>query len=305
MKVASLLILLSLVACSSGPSSSSKGTNIEPEDAPENLTKESFKKDRVLAASEVSDFYVEQPKALNPSLQDETIDRYSVEEIELLADTKDPLVEIALRCSKKDFNNAFAAAAKSFNSYQKIPAYWNLVANCHLNQGSSRKALLFYNKALEVGPGYVPALNNIGVLYSRQGDDQKALVAFEKANKQSRFAKTPRYNLARLYLSYGLSQAALPLFQGLLNEASQDVDLINAVASCHFINGDYDKAQAQYARLPASVLSRAEIGINYAATLKKLGKDEQAQKVYSDVSKPKNQALKDYYSSVGSQLGVQ
>lgn len=303
MKVASLLILLSLVACSSGPSS--KGTNIEPGPAPENVSKESFKKDRVLAASEVSDFYVEQPKALSPALQDETLDRYSADEIELLADTKDPLVEIALRCSKKDFNNAFAAAGKSFNRYQKIPAYWNLIANCHLNQGSSRKALLFYNKALEVGPGYIPALNNIGVLYSRQGDDQKALVAFEKANQQSRFAKTPRYNLARLYLSYGLSQSALPLFQGLLNEAPQDVDLINAVASSHFMNGDYDKAQAQYARLPESVLNRAEIGINYAATLNKLGKNKEAQKVYSDIDQPKNQALKEYYSSVGSQLGVQ
>lgn len=304
MKVASLLVLLSLVACSSGPSS--RGTDIEPGPAPDNVSKESFKKDRVLAASEVSDYYVEQPsKAQSPALQDETLDRYSVDEIELLADTKDPLVEIALRCSKKDYNNAFAAAAKSFNRYQKIPAYWNLIANCHLNQGSSRKALLFYNKALEVSPGYVPALNNIGVLYSRQGDDQKALVAFEKANKTSRFAKTPRYNLARMYLTYGLSEQALPLFQGLLNESSQDVDLINAVANCHFMNGDYDKAQSQFSRLPASVLSRAEIGLNYAATLKKLGKDQQAQKVYSDIDKPKSQTLKDYYSSVGSQLGVQ
>lgn len=304
MRIASLLTLLSLVACSSGPKS--KGTDIEPGPAPDNVSKESFKKDRVLAASEVSDYYVEQPKkASSPALQDETLDRYTVDEIEMLADSKDPLVEIALRCSKKDYNNAFAAAASAFNRYQKISAYWNLIANCHLNQGSPRKALLFYNKALEVSPGYVPALNNIGVLYSRQGDDQKALVAFEKANKQSRFAKTPRYNLARLYLAYGLSSQALPLFQGLLNESNQDIDLINAVATCHFMNADYDKAQSQFSRLPASALSRAEIGLNYAATLKKLGKDQEAQKVYSDIDKPKSQNLKDYYSSVGSQLGVQ
>lgn len=306
MKLASLLLLLALVSCSSAPKTGSKGTDIEPGPEPENVSKQSFKKDRVLAASEVSDYYVEQPaKASSPALQDETLDRYSVDEIEKMADSKDPLFEIALRCSKKDFNNAFATAASAFTRYQKIPAYWNLVANCHLNQGASRKALLFYNKALEVSPGYVPALNNIGVLYSRQGEDQKALVAFEKANKQSRFAKTPRYNLARLYLAYGLSQQALPLFQGLLNESSQDIDLINAVATCHFMNNDYDKAQSQFSRLPASVLSRAEIGLNYAATLKKLGKDQEAQKVYSDISQPKSQNLKDYYSSVGSQLGVQ
>lgn len=299
MKLLSLALLSTILACSS---SSNKVDYDEPSN-PDKVTKDSFKKEKILAPTEMKDFYVEKPKSLNPALQDETLDRYTVDEIETLADSKDPLIEIALRCSKKDFDNAFAAAGKAFNRYQKIAAYWNLIANCHLNQGSSRKALLFYNKALEVSPGYVPALNNIGVLYSRQSEDQKALVAFEKANKQSRFAKTPRYNLARLYLSYGIADAALPLFQGLLNEAPQDVDLLNAVASSHFILGDYAKAQSLYARIPEGELSRAEIGLNYAVTLKKLGQDKAAKKIYSDVDKPKQSNLKEYYTSVGGQLG--
>jgi len=301
MKIASLLFILTLVGCSTGPVS--KDTTPGP--APTNVTKASFKKEKPLASSEVRDFYTEQPKALNPALQDETLDRYTVDEIEALADNKDPLIEIAIRCSKKDFEKAFSVAAGSFNRYQKIPAYWNLIASCHLNQGSHRKALLFYNKALEVSPGYVPALNNIGVLYSRQGEDQKALVAFEQANKQSRFSKTPRYNLARLYLSYGMAELALPLFQGLLNESAGDVDLLNAVGSCYFLKSDYLKAASYYGRIPAAQQSRAEIGLNYAVTLKNLGNDKEAQKIYSDVSTPKTQSLKDYYSVVGNQLGAQ
>lgn len=296
----SLLALLALVSCSSGPVSEPKAT-----EAPATVSKESFKKEKVLNANEVKDFYVDQPKALNPALQDETLDRYSADEIAMLADNTDPILEITIRCSKKDYDKAFATASKVFNRYQKIPVYWNSIANCHLNQGAHRKALLFYNKALEVSPGYVPALNNIGVLYSRQGEDQKALVAFDKANKQSKFAKTPRYNLARLYLSYGLAEQALPLFQGLLNEAGGDVDLLNAVASCHYILGDYQKAASLYGRIPASQLGRAEIGLNYAVTLKNIGKSAEAQKVYSGVSEPKSQALKEYYATIGSQLGVQ
>lgn len=296
-----IISLLALAACSSGQVSEDKSTSAESE----KVTKESFKKEKVLAPSEVKDFYVEQPKALNPALQDETLDRYSAEEIAMLADNKDPLLDIAIRCSKKDFNNAFVTAGKAYNRYQKIPVYWNLIANCHLNQGSSRKALLFYNKALEVSPGYVPALNNIGVLFSRQGEDQKALVAFEKANKQSRFAKTPRYNLARLYLSYGIADLALPLFQGLLNESPSDVDLLNAVGSSHFISGDYAKAAGIFDRIPAQLQARPEIGLNYAMTLHKLGKNEAAQKVFSEVSQPKSKVLKDYYATVSSKLGVQ
>lgn len=296
-----LFSLLTLVACSTGKVDSEPRAT----EAPVNVSKQSFKKEKVLAPSEVKDFYVEQPKALNPALQDETLDRYSVEEIEMLADNKDPLLEISIRCAKKDFNNAFAAASKAYNSYQKVPVYWNLIANCHLNQGSSRKALLFYNKALEVSPGYVPALNNIGVLYSRQGDDQKAMVAFDKANKQSRFAKTPRYNLARLYLSYGLAEPALPFFQGLLNESPNDVDLLNAVASCHYILGDYAKAAGLYGRIPANLHSRAEIGLNYAMTLKKLGRDAEAKAIFSNVTEPKSVALKDYYKTISGHLGAQ
>lgn len=273
-------------------------------DAPKNVSKDSFKKEKVLMAGEVKDYISEQPKTLNPALQDETLDRYSVDELDALADSSDPLIGISLRCSKKDFESAYSVAAKNFNRYQKIPAYWNAVANCHLLQGNSRKALLFYNKALEVAPNYVPSLNNIGVLYSRQGEEQKALVAFERANQQSRFAKTPRYNLARLYLRYGLVESAMPLFQGLLNESSNDVDLINAVGNCYFLMSDYQKAYSLFSQIPSSALNRAEYGLNYAVTLKKIGKVKEALSLFGDIQKPQSSELKEYYSVVAQQLGV-
>lgn len=300
MKFLILLPILVLISCSTGKNSQ----NVKRDTEPVNVTKDTFKKEKVLTTTDVKDFYVENPKSLNPALQDETLDRYSMDEIELLADNKDPLIEIAIRCSKRDFDNALSVAGKVFHRYQKIPAYWNIIANCHLNQRSNRKALLFYNKALEVSPGYVPALNNIGVLYSRQGEDQKALVAFEKANKQSRFAKTPRYNLARLYLSYGLAESALPLFQGLLNEASGDIDLLNALGSCYFLTGDYQKALLFFRRIPASLARRAEIGLNYSMTLKKSGFVKEAEVIFAGVEKPKTKALKDYYSSIENELGA-
>ncbi len=299
MKYYPLIFLFVFAACSTGKVQESR-----PQNKSVNITKESFKKEKPLNTSEVRDYYPV-AKAQSPALQDETLDRYTVDELEKLAGSDDPLMEISLRCSKKDFDQAFAVASKVFNRYQKIPAYWNLVGTCHLNQGSQRKALLFYNKALEVNPGYVPALNNIGVMYSRQGEDQKALVAFERANKKSPFSKTPRYNLARLYLSYGLTESALPLFQGMLNEAPNDIDLINAVANCYFMLSDYQKALSFYNRIPKDFMERAEFGLNYSVTLKKLGKGEEASKVYSSIGEPKSKDLKDYYTAIGSQLGVQ
>src|SRR5690606_7538068 len=118
----------------------------------------------------------------------------------------------------------------------------------------------------------VPTLNNIGVLYSREGQHQKALVAFERANKNSKFAKTPRYNLAKLYLTFGLANEALPLFRSLLQEAPKDVGLLNAVGSAYFLKGHYRDAVLHFQQIPNHLWPSSEIGPNFALSLHRLGK---------------------------------
>lgn len=293
-----ILPLLLITACSTtkdntGPSEAS---NVK-------VPAEAFKKQKPLKNSDVADFYQGNAQALNPALQDETLDRFSEAELRSLNTNSDPLMQISVLCSRRDFDSAFEVASKNFNRYQKVAPYWNHVANCHLNQGSFRKALLFYNKALEVFPNYVPALNNIGVMYSRQGQDQKALVAFERANKQSKFSKTPRYNLAKLYLTYGLAESALPIFQSLLQDSPRDVDVINATASAYFLMSDYSRALEYYKQIPQSEWQRGEIGLNLAFTLKKLRKDKEASQVFAQIDEPRNPALKRYYGVIQNQLG--
>lgn len=291
-----LIPILFLAACSSTPDKKERT-------APEKITNDSFKKETPLRNNEVTDYYQGNTKTLTPALQDETLDRYTDSELSQMKNSNDPLMVMSLRCAVKDYKEAFDLAAKIFDRYQKVATYWNQVANCHLNSGSHRKALLFYNKALEVDRDYVPALNNIGVMYQRQGQDQKALVAFERAGKEGKFSKTPRFNLAKLYLTYGLTDTALPIFQGLLNEAPQDVDLLNAVATAHFLESDYPRALSYYDKIPQDQWKRAEIGLNLALTLKNVNRGKDAMNVFEMVSKPKNRELRKYYSVVEDQLG--
>ena len=287
--------LVLLGACSS---TGSRSTKVE------NVTNEDFKKTKVLAAKDIPDFYPDNTPSASPALQDETLDRYSVGELSKLADSRDPLLEISLLCSKREFEKSFAVASKIFNGYQKVPGYWNIVANCHLNQGSFRKALLFYNKALEINPGYGPALNNIGVMYSRQGQDQKALIAFERANKQAKFSKTPKYNLAKLYLAYGLVDLALPILQALHTNSPEDADLLNAMGTCYFLMSDYQRAWSYYEKIPADLWHNAEYGLNIAVTLSKTSRKPEALKVLRNTQEPKNPKLKNYYAVVEKQLGA-
>ncbi len=291
-----LIPLLLLAACSSTPEKKSGP-------APDSTPTPSFQKEKPLRSSDVADFYAGATSVMTPALQDETLDRYSAKDLEGVKTAGDPLLEISVRCSRGEFAEAFKVASSAYHRYQKVPAYWNQVANCHLNSGSSRKALLFYNKALEMSSNYVPALNNIGVMYSRQGQDQKALVAFERANREAKFAKTPRYNLARLYLTYGLADAALPLFQGLLSQSPTDIDLLTAVATTYFIQADYPRALESYRAIPRASWTRAEVGLNLALTLQKLGDKIEAQKVFDKIADPKTANLQRYYATVRSKLG--
>lgn len=290
-----LIPLLVLAACSSKQKVAEK--------TPETITNDDFKKERALNKNEIRDFYEMGGKTLSPALQDETLDNYSKDELSKIS-SEDPLVDISLRCNKKDYAGAYQVADRNFNKYQKIPGYWNLIANCHLNQGSERKALLFYNKALELDKNFIPALNNIGVMYSRQGQDQKALVAFERASALGKFSKTPRYNLAKLYLTYGLVESALPVFSGLLNESPTDVDILNAVASSYFLMSDYGRALQYYKSIPEAQWRNPEIGLNLALTLKKTGSSKEAENVFSKVDGPRSPKMKKYYAVIESQLGV-
>jgi len=294
--LASTFILIS--ACSSS------GDKRESSKKPEQITKADFTKEAPLTKNEVRDYYIENPGALNPALEDETLDRYSMEELEKIADEKDPLVIMAIRCAKKDFNKAFILADQIFQKYQKIPSYWNLIANCHLMQGSQRKALLFYNKALEVTPNYVPALNNIGVLYTFQNDDQKAFLAFERANKASAFSKTPRYNLARLYLKYGIVDKSIPLFKGILSSSQNDIQVLNSLASAYVISGDYKEALNVYGRIPKKFYEQPSLGLNLALTYFYLNQQKLALSVFDDIQKPNDVQLREYYSIVASKIGA-
>ena len=296
MKFIILFTLLVLVSCSS----TKLGNETIP---PEKVSNESFKNEKPLAEGQVPEYYVMGSKGVRPALQDETLVRHSKDETSDLDKGQDPLISLSLLCSDGEFTEAFSLAHKIFQRYQKIATYWNQVANCHLNQGSHRKALLFYNKALEISPNFVPTLNNIGVLYTKMGQDQKALVAFERANKHARFAKTPRYNLAKLYLSYGLADESIALFNPLLESYPKDIDILNAVATGHFMRGDLQQSHALFQRIPKQYWSNPEIGLNASLVLKKLGKLQEAKDLFDSIEKPKSTKLAQYYQVVKAQLG--
>ncbi len=215
----------------------------------------------------------------------------------------DNLIEISFLCRQGNYEQAENLVSSTFNTYNKLPVFWNIIGNCHLKKGNLRRALLFYNKAIELSPSYVPALNNIGIIYLKQGSDQKALVAFEKANVASRFSKTPRYNLSRLYLIYGLAEQAKPLIDSLLNDSPSDNDLLNMAATSYLILGDYKTSLTIFNKIPRHKFSTPEFGLNYVVALLKNGDSKLAAQQFNAVVIPTQPEFKDYYLKIKAEMG--
>jgi tetratricopeptide (TPR) repeat protein len=272
-------LVLGLAGCSSTPSQ-----RITPKDDPAanvKLQNTDFQSKAKISYSQSQDHYG--MATSGNALAGETAEKMSRAEAVDLAKGQDPLATMMLFCYQKEFKEGFGLAEQLFETHQKLPTYWNQVATCHLLQGNERKALLFYNKAMEVVPNYVPALNNIGVIYGRSAQDQKALVALEKALAGGRFTKTPRYNLAYLLLHYGMGQQALGHFQAMLEESPQDADLRTGLAMSYVLLSRWEDAWGEFSRIPDELRSRPSVGLNMALTAHRLGKKEAARNLLSKV----------------------
>jgi tetratricopeptide (TPR) repeat protein len=276
MRYLPLLILLG--ACAGGEVKKQSANTIDPT-AGVVIKNQEFNRQKPLVYSPQQDYYPSPKDGAQTALQNESAAR-DLNRIQQLTGGKDPLVAMMTSCYAKNFEQAFKIAESVYDTHQNLPTYWNQVATCHLLQGNERKALLFYNKALEVTPQYVPALNNIGVMYEKNGQDQKALVALQRALKNGKYTKTPRFNLGHLFLSYNLADEALPLFRGLADEAPADVDVRAGLANSLAQLGRWQDAWDEFNRIPEKDRRRSDVGLTMALTAHRLGKSALAQDVF-------------------------
>ncbi|MFP5490350.1 MAG: tetratricopeptide repeat protein [Bacteriovoracia bacterium] len=277
MKYAFVLSIL-LAGCAGGPSSK-KALEADPA-AGVVISNQDFAKKKPIVYTPGQDHYNAKGKGDNVLLSESANNASDAEMKEILAG-KDPLAVMMASCYERDYQRAFGIAEAIFNTHLKLPTYWNQIATCYLLQGNERKALLFYNKAIEVSPDYVPALNNIGVIYGKNNQDQKAQVALQRALKNGQFTRTPRYNQAHLLLNYGLADKSLPIFQGLSNEAPNDVEVRIGLANSLAVLARWEEAWEHFSLVPDKLRRRSDVGLNMSLTAYRLGKKDLAKDLLS------------------------
>lgn len=295
MRILLSLSLMALIGCASGPVKKESKTI-------ENITDADFQKIKKVQFTKEDDYFSDVKSEVSGALNDESLERAVMYDGEI--DLKNPISKIAKNCYKKNFKDAFIIVKNISKTYRENPIFWNQVGTCYLIQGERRKALLFYNKALDLKSNYVPALNNLGTMYFREGDYERSLVAFERAIKTSEFSKTPRYNLASLYLHFGLYDKSLSYSMPLYDEGKKDVDVLNMVASAYLMKNDATTALTYYNQIESNYRERADIGLNYSLALLSVGRIDNARDTFEDIDKKSIKHLSPYYKRVQRVLGV-
>lgn len=232
------------------------------------------------------------------SLAKESVERAPKQELKKVERTGDPIGQIAAHCHQNQFDEGFKIIDSIYAKYKEHPAYWNQVGTCYLNQGKSRQAQLYYNKAMDIESDFAPAVNNLGVIYYREGHHQKALAAFQKASEVNQFSLTPSFNLSQIYLQYGFINEAEQLMMALWRQNSTDVDVLNGLATVHLLKNDINRSLQFFSQVPKQHLKRPQVALNFAVALKLANKQKEAESLLSNMNETDAGALQNYSRSV-------
>ncbi len=266
----------------------------------DNISNKDFDKEKAQKFDYRRDFFTGVSSENAQALQDESL--YRINSFDSEVKGEDVLTSIVFNCHKGNYDKAFGIIEVQNERYRENPSFWNQVGTCFLLKGERRKALMFYNKALEFQPNFAPALNNIGLMYRKEGNDQKAEVAFSKAVKNSNFSKTPRFNLAQLYLDYGLFNDAIKEFKVL--EDSKDVDVFAGLGSAYLMAGDYENSIRYFKMIDEDFYEWPYIGINAALAFYKAGDKDEARDILDDIDEDKLGPYKGYYEESKKKVGL-
>lgn len=299
MKLIILVVaLLTLLSCATKKRSEGKDIN--------DITNLDFKRETPVRYNKSEDYYniFKMRDSLNDSLVEETIHRKPNVELMEEEGEKSKISQLASLCYNKSFKKAFITIDNLYRRYQKHPGYWNQVGNCYLLKGELRKANLFYRQSLKYNKRYAPAYNNIGGLHIRRKEYEKALAAFKKAHELNRFALTPAYNLAQMYLSFGVIDKAQKLLLAIEKQRSGDPSVLGALATTYLFQGHVEKSLSYFGQIPDPHRRHPAIGLNYTVALMVSENKKRARKVFKNVRNNRPE-WKKYYQKVKSFVRAQ
>lgn len=244
--------------------------------------------------SEKLDQYNTEVASQDKLLGDETLMRVGYSEM-----MPEPIGNIVKKCHQKDFKEAKILISSNATIYRTNAIFWLNVGNCYVLQKQYSLGLLYYNRALGLKSNYAAAYNNIAYIYMKRGDRERAQIAYEKAIELDRYALTPKLNISKLYLNYGLAVKAYEYVQSLYKLGKSD----NEVKTLYLVTNNYLGKENDNIKLcTESDLDSDTQKLNCAASFLKTGNKQKASEIISNLNIEPKHALYQSYKNIKREL---
>ena len=177
-------------------------------------------------------------------------------------------------CHNQEFDKANEIFKSELDAKINSYLYWNQISTCYILKKEYTQARNFLNLALgraKTNKQKSIILNNIGVVLLEGQKYHEAKDYFKKSIELSKNSLTPKYNLAQIYLKFGLYGKAQDELKYLLSRNAKDVDFLNSKAHLELMQNNYKNALVYFNRIPHEYRTRDDIATNMAMTYLMLG----------------------------------
>lgn len=222
-------------------------------------------------------------KSADDSLSRESLSRYDKARLEQLK--PQPIMMAYQKCYRGDIHGGLKDLQIQLESNRENPSYWNKVGSCYFLNKELNKSLIYFQYAQNKSKGQLASvMNNIAMVYMYKGMDDDAKTALEEVRNRFPSFSTARFNLAHLYLKFGLLDKAINEFRVLYKKSNTDPEVLSGLAVSYYLKGSKKIALTYFKRIPESYYSRQDIGSFYSLLLKDMGNIEQARSIASKVN---------------------
>eukprot|EP00002_Diphylleia_rotans_P025971 TRINITY_DN5152_c0_g1_i1.p1 TRINITY_DN5152_c0_g1~~TRINITY_DN5152_c0_g1_i1.p1 ORF type:complete len:423 (-),score=95.99 TRINITY_DN5152_c0_g1_i1:350-1618(-) len=151
------------------------------------------------------------------------------------------LVMLELARSKTDVALRSFQKALDSQPLDMAQAHFNLASALHKNS-LMEEAIAHYEEALKIEPNYVPALNNLGLIWEIRGDINKARENYERAVQISPRDERAQCNLGNIYYRLGRLEEALQCYSSVISLNRENAIVWNYQGLIYTDQKQYDRA---------------------------------------------------------------
>ena len=165
------------------------------------------------------------------------------------------------------------------NKSLTIEEAFNLAIKNH-QESKTDNAEKLYNQVLKINPNYLPALNNLGVLYKKLGKHNKAKSCYEKAITLNPNNIDILYNLGNIFQKLEEYQKAKDYYEKVIKINPNYTDAYNNLGVVFQKLGKYQKAKNCYEKVITIIPNYAEAHNNLGIMFQKLEEYQKAINCY-------------------------